>query len=113
MRNPINALTATVASLGLTDSVQENTHEISPKRWHLKIVSLPHALIHSHLIVEVIEEEDGDASVCVLQRKNVGRRVMTRILDCLCEALDDEDDIICDQPSPPPPSPARRVSPQQ
>lgn len=113
MRSPHNALTATIASLGLTDSVQEITHEIYPRRWHLKILSLPHALIHSHLIVEVIEEEDGDASVCVLQRKNVGRRVMCRILDRLCEELDDEEDLISDQPSVPPPSRGASPPPQQ
>jgi len=111
MRSPHNALTATITSLGLTNSVQELTHEMSPKRWHLKILSLPHALIRSHLVVEVIEEEDGDASVCVLQRKNVGRRVMARILDRLCEELDD--DPIYDQPSPPPPSRAISPPPQQ
>ena len=112
MHTPHNALTDTIDSLGLTNSVQEFTHQVAPNRWHLKILSLPHALIQSHLIIEVIEEEDGDASVCVLQRKNVGRRVMTRILNRLCEKLDD-DELIYDLPSTPPPSQEGSPSPSQ
>lgn len=111
MRNPHNALTDTVDSLGLTQSVQEFTQLVGPNTWHLKILSLPSALTHSHLIIEVIEEEDGDASVCVLQRKNVGRRVMTRILNRLCEKLND--DIIYDLPLAPPPSLEEPASPAQ
>jgi hypothetical protein len=112
MRNPLNALTETVESLGLTTSVQEYAHLLRPRTWHLKILSLPTANTESHLIIEVIEEEDGDASVCVLQRKNVGRRVMNRILNRLCEKLNDEN-LIYAQPSPPPPSRAETPSPQQ
>jgi hypothetical protein len=77
---------------------------MAPNQWHLKILSLPNAETHSHLIIEVIEEDDGDASVCVLQRKNVGRRVMNRILNRLCEKLDDT--VISVEPSLPLPSPA-------
>lgn len=112
MRNPINALTETIESLGLRTSVVDNVTPLGVNHWALKIHSLPSALTHSHLIIEVIEEDDGDASVCVVQRKNVGRRVMTRILNRLCEKLNDIE-LISDQPSPPPPSPARRASPQQ
>ena len=103
MRSPLNALTDTIESLGLRTSVLEYAHNLAPNKWHLKILSLPNAAIPAHLIIEVIEEDDGDASVCVLQRKNVGRRVMNRILDRLCEKLDDE--VIYDPPSPPLPSP--------
>lgn len=113
MRSPLNALSDTIESLGLANSVQEAVHTIGPHHWHLKILSLPNALTQSHLIIEVIEDEDGDASVCVLQRKNVGRRVMTRILNRLCENLEDEEDIISDQPSTPPPSREESPSPQQ
>lgn len=111
MRTPHNALTETVDSLGLTQSVQEFTQQLAPNRWHLKILSLPSALTRSHLIIEVIEEDDGDASVCVLQRKNVGRRVMARILDRLCEKLND--DLIYDLPLGPPPSQEEPPSPAQ
>jgi hypothetical protein len=111
MRSPLNALTETIESLGLVTSVEEFVHTVGPHQWHLKILSLPSALIRSHLIIEVIEEEDGDASVCVLQRKNVGRRVMNRILNRLCEKLND--DVIYAEPSPPPPSRADSPSPQQ
>jgi hypothetical protein len=104
MRSPLNALTETIESLGLTTSVDHYVHNMAPNQWHLKILSLPAALTRSHLIIEVIEEDDGDASVCVLQRKNVGRRVMNRILNRLCEKLDDT--VISAEPSPPPPSPA-------
>jgi hypothetical protein len=115
MRSPLNALTDTIESLGLVTSVQEFVHTIGPRQWHLKILSLPNALTQSHLIIEVIEDEDGDACVSVLQRKNVGRRVMTRILDRLCEKLEDEEEevIIYDQPSTPPPSREDSPSPRQ
>lgn len=113
MRNPLNALTDTVESLGLVTSVEHVVHTVGPRQWHLKILSLPSALTRSHLIIEVMEDEDGDACVCVLQRKNVGRRVMTRILNRLFENLADEEDIIYAEPSPPPPSQAASPSPQQ
>jgi hypothetical protein len=103
MRSPLNALTETIESLGLRTSVLEYVHNLAPHQWHLKILSLPSAETESHLIIEVIEEDDGDASVCVLQRKNVGRRVMNRILNRLCEKLDDT--LIYAEPSPPLPSP--------
>jgi hypothetical protein len=112
MRNPINALTETVESLGLRTSVVDVVTPMGVNHWVLKILSLPSALTHSHLVIEVIEEDDGDASVCVIQRKNVGRRVMTRILDRLCERLNDEH-LISDRPSRQLPSPARRASLQQ
>jgi hypothetical protein len=112
MRSPLNALTDTIESLGLRTSVLEYVHNLGPNQWQLKILSLPNAETQAHLVIEVIEEEDGDATVCVLQRKNVGRRVMNRILNRLCEMLDD-DDVIYDPPSQQPPSPARPVSPQQ
>lgn len=111
MRSPLNALTDTIESLGLRTSVVEYVHNLAPNQWHLKILSLPTAETQSHLIIEVIEEPDGDASVCVLQRKNVGRRVMNRILNRLCEMLDDEP--IYEEPSPPPPSQEELPSPQQ
>jgi hypothetical protein len=113
MRNPVNALTDTIESLGLRTSVIDGVTPLGANHWILKILSLPNSLTRSSLIIEVIEEDDGDASVCVLQRKNVGRRVMTRILNRLCEKLDGDEDLISDRPSRRSPSPARRSSLQQ
>ena len=113
MRNIHNALTDTIESLGLTHVVRDSVNNPAPHRWILKIESLPNALIRSFLEVEVIEEDDGDASVCVLHRQNVGRRVMSRILNRLVDMLDDEDDIRFDLPLAPPPSREERASPQQ
>jgi hypothetical protein len=91
MRSPYNAVTDTMNELGMDDSVRDtirqddNNHRI----WHIRFESVPTALIRSILEIEVVQEEDGDASVCVIRRFNVGRRVMNRIMNCLVENLDD------------------------
>ena len=59
-------------------------------RWLIRLESNPNALIRSFIDVEVIEENDGDATVCVLRRFNVGRRAMTRIMNELVEQLEDQ-----------------------
>lgn len=111
MRNIHNALTDTIESLGLTHVVQDSVNPVAHRQWILKIESLPNALVRSFLEIEVIEEDDGDASVCVLRRHNVGRRVMARILNRLVDKLDD--DLIYDLPLAPPPSQEERASPAQ
>lgn len=91
MRNPNNAMSDTVEELNMGNAVQviitldpQNAH-----RWLIRIESEPNALIRSFMEVEIIEENDGDATVCVLRRFNVGRRAMTRIMNELVEQLED------------------------
>ena len=91
MRNPNNAVTDTIAALGLVNVVREhvNTDPQNVRRWLIRIESLPNALVRSFMDGEVIEEDDGDAAVCVLRRFNVGRRAMIRIMDTLVDKLED------------------------
>lgn len=89
MRSPHNAVSDTIAELNMTDSVRETVRQEGDYIWIVRFESIPTALIRSFLEVEIIEEDDGDASVCVLRRFNVGRRVMARIMDTLVEHLDD------------------------
>lgn len=92
MRNPHNAVSDTIAALGLTESVIDivRIDPNNPRRWLIRIQSRENALIHSFLEIEVIEEDDGDAAVCVLRRYNVGRGTMTRIMNNLVRQLDDD-----------------------
>jgi hypothetical protein len=92
MRNPVNAVSDTLAALGMAATVRDDVtpDPNNPRRWIIRFESDPNALIRSFMEVEVIEEDDGDAAVCVLRRFNVGRRVMFRIMNRLVEELDDE-----------------------
>lgn len=91
MRNPINAVSDTIAAVGLGDTVSDITIQdpVNPRKWTVRFESKNNALIRSFMLVEVIEEDDGDASVCVLRRFNVGRRAMVRIMNTLVQALED------------------------
>jgi hypothetical protein len=91
MRNPNNAVADTIEALHMTNSVRE-TVTLDPNnnhRWTIRFESKPNALVRSFMVVEIIEEDDGDASVCVLRRFNVGRSVMIRIMDTLVDNLED------------------------
>jgi hypothetical protein len=103
MRNPINAVSDTLVATGLTESVRDITTQdaVNPRKWNVRFESKNNALIRSFLVVEVIEEDDGDASVCVLRRFNVGRRAMIRIMNTLVDQLDDEP-ILAGPLAPPP-----------
>ena len=103
MRNPINAVSDTLIATGLAESVRDITTQDpeNPRKWKVRFESKNNALIRSFLVVEVIEEDDGDASVCVLRRFNVGRRAMIRIMNTLVDQLDDEP--ILAAPLAPPP----------
>jgi hypothetical protein len=92
MRNPINAVSDTLVATGLVEAVRDITVQdaVNPRKWTIRFESKNNALIRSFLVVEVIEEDDGDASVCVLRRFNVGRRAMVRIMNTLVDQLDDE-----------------------
>lgn len=92
MRNPINAVSDTLIATGLAEAVRDITVQdaVNPRKWTVRFESKNNALIRSFLVVEVIEEDDGDASVCVLRRFNVGRRAMIRIMNTLVDQLDDE-----------------------
>jgi hypothetical protein len=91
MRNPNNAVSDTMRALLMEGTVRDIV-AVDPqdhRRWIVRFESLPNALIRSFIEVEIIEENDGDATVCVLRRFNVGRRAMIRIMDELVEQLDD------------------------
>ena len=106
MRNPHNAVTDTLEILRMTDAVVTvvRTDPIVPNRWIVRFESHENALPHSSCLeVEIIEENDGDATVCVLRRVNVGRRPMNRIMDTLVRRLDDDAPRLA-QPSGQPPA---------
>jgi hypothetical protein len=110
MRNPNNAVSDTLASIGLADTVRDITIQdpINPRKWTVRFESKNNALIRSFLVVEIIEEDDGDASVCVLRRFNVGRRAMVRIMNALVDALEDQPRLVGPWVPPPggaPPEP--------
>lgn len=91
MRSPINAVSDTLVATGLADTVRDITFQnpMNPRMWTVRFESRENALIRSFLVVEIIEEDDGDASVCVLRRFNVGRRAMVRIMNTLVHELED------------------------
>jgi hypothetical protein len=91
MRNPNNAVSDTIAHLQMGEAVR-TLIDIDPqnvRRWLIRFESRNNALIRSFMDVEVIEENDGDATVCVLRRFNVGRRAMIRIMNTLVDKLED------------------------
>lgn len=92
MRTPHNAVTDTMNALHMEDTVRDTvTNDIqNPRKWTIRFESRPNALIRSLLEVEVIEENDGDASVCVIRKFNVGFRALNRIMNTLVEKLDDQ-----------------------
>jgi hypothetical protein len=103
MRNPINAVSDTLIATGLAEAVRDITVQDpdDPRKWTIRFESKNNALVRSFLVVEVIEEDDGDASVCVLRRFNVSRRAMIRIMNTLVDQLDDEPRLA--EPLVPPP----------
>lgn len=92
MRNPINAVSDALATTGFADTVRDITIQdpVNPRKWTVRFESKNNALIRSFLVVELIEEDDGDASACVLRRFNVSRRAMVRIMNALVDQLDDQ-----------------------
>lgn len=92
MRSPHNAVSDTMAELHMENSVRETVANDAqnPRKWTIRLESYPNTLIRSFIDIEVIEEDDGDASVCVMRRFNVGRRALNRIMNTLVEKLDDE-----------------------
>jgi hypothetical protein len=112
MRNPHNAVADTMEALNMGDSVVTvvRTDPQDQRRWLIRFQSRETALIRSFMEVEVIEEDDGDATVCVLRRFNVGRRAMVRIMDALVRYLDDAPRL--DQPWGQPPAAGAPRDPQ-
>lgn len=91
MRNPINAVSDTLAVTGFDETVRDITLQdaVNPRKWTVRFESRANALVRSFMEVEIIEEDDGDASVCVLRRFNVGRRAMIRIMNTLVHELEE------------------------
>lgn len=79
----------------MEDTVEHSiVHDVeNPLKWTVKFKSHNNALIKSYILIEVIEEDDGDASVCVLRRVNVGYSALQKIMDTLVRNLDDYADM--------------------
>jgi hypothetical protein len=91
MRNIHNAVTDMMDTLRMGALVRDEITQDpqAPNKWLIRLESYPNSLIRSSIEIEVIEEQDGDASVCVLRRSNVGRRALFRIMTALVDSLDD------------------------
>lgn len=89
MRSVHNAVSDVVVELGMTNVVRDFVEQDpqNPRRWLVTFESMPGALVHSRLHVEILETE-GYPAACVLDRRNVGRRVMARIMNKLMDRLD-------------------------
>jgi hypothetical protein len=91
MRNLYNAVSDMMNSLNMGTAVQETItqDQENHRKWLLRLDSKPNCLSRSSVLIEIIEEEDGDASVCVLRSHNVGRRSLHRLMRKLVDVLDD------------------------
>lgn len=89
MRSPENAVSDVLEELNMQQIVIDTTVQDprNPERWLIKFESKPEALIHSFILIEIMEN-NGDFLGCVLQRHNCGRRAMTRIMDLLMNKLE-------------------------
>jgi hypothetical protein len=90
MRNPHNAASDVMNDLNMCQTVRETVtyDNENPGRWLVTFESVPGALVHSRLHIEIMENE-GTPFACVLERQNVGYRPMTRIMDRLMDRLED------------------------
>lgn len=91
MRNPHNTVSDVMSRLQMENTVRETVTQDpqNHRAWKIRLESQPRTLIRSFIEIEVIEEDDGDASVCVLRQHNVGRRALHRIMTALVDLLDD------------------------
>lgn len=86
MRSPINAAWDTLHELGMLNLLKETIEQDpqDPERWLITFESLPGVTPQSRLHVELFP---GPVAA-VLDRQNVGRSVMNRIMDKLMDRLD-------------------------
>jgi hypothetical protein len=91
MRPIHNVVSDLMEELDMVGQVRETVYQASPGRWILQFKSLPGALIHSRLTIEILENAPYDPVGCVLEKYNVGRSVMTEVMDTLMDLLDDEE----------------------
>ena len=89
MRSPHNAAWDVLNELGMLQTVRETVSQDpeNPRRWLVTFESVPGSLTHSRLHVEVMEGEPH-AYACVLDRRNVGYRMMTHMMDRLMRRLE-------------------------
>lgn len=90
MANVHNAVSDTADELGMTGRVQTSIEQ-DPQdqhRWLVTFESLPGSLIHSRLHVEILELPNNNVAGCVLEKHNVGRSRMNRIMDTLMDFLE-------------------------
>jgi hypothetical protein len=120
MRSPHNAASDVITELGMErivrDTVEQDPQD--PHRWLVTFESMPGALIHSRLHVEIMEGNPHPYG-CVLERHNVGYRAMNRIMDKLLTRLQrgSRSSLPWGQPpsggSPPPSPPQDRRGPPE
>jgi hypothetical protein len=91
MRNPHNAVSDMLNTLEMGNTVCETVtqDQFNHHKWIIRLESNRNSLDRAFMDIEVIEEEDGDASVCLMRRHNVGRRALQRIMRTLVNVLDD------------------------
>ena len=81
-------------------------------RWLVMFESMPGSLIESRLSVEILELPNNNIAGCVLEKFNVGRSRMNRIMDTLMDLLEMPPLIPAHAAYPQPPQVAAPPSPQ-
>jgi len=91
MRSVYNVVSDLMEELGMVGQVRETVYQEGPGRWVVQFKSLPGALIRSRMTIEILENAPHDPVGCVLEKVNVGRSVMTEIMDTLMDLLDEDE----------------------
>jgi hypothetical protein len=91
MRSLYNVVSDLMEELGMVGQVRETVYQEGPGRWVVQFKSLPGALIRSRMTIEILENAPHDPVGCVLEKYNVGRSVMTEIMDTLMDLLDEDE----------------------
>ena len=91
MRSLYNVVSDLMEELGMVGQVRETVYQEGPGRWVVQFKSLPGALIRSRMTIEILENAPHDPVGCVLEKVNVGRSVMTEIMDTLMDLLDEDE----------------------
>jgi hypothetical protein len=89
MRSPLLAVADVMSELHMTQTVQSTTTQDpeNPSRWLITFESAPASLAHARIEIEVLEG-DPHPFACVLDRTNVGRLAMNRIMNKLMNRLE-------------------------
>ena len=116
MRNPMNAAADVLRELRITTQVEEHTivDDAIPGRWITVFTTVSSSNQDMWLEVEVLEN-NGTPAVCVLERRNCGMSLMSRMMTVFTVRLTDpprSSQASGQQSSaaPPPPSPSPGTS---